>query len=205
MPTDPQSVTPTPVAMHISGIGNVEIPAGTNISDVHAAILAHPSHVEPEPVAPNVQEPESTDALSVGVPPNITAENALENRDDFRKQAQKAWGMVRMNSQPGYEAGFTVDRDGHINPVTAGVEMDPNNRAQQGGMKQVVTPDTAETLHIHNRGMGPKPSQADIDVAKKIGRPVYVASISGLFQVDAQGNVKHVFSNPDWDEVKKKK
>jgi hypothetical protein len=200
MPNDSQPSTPTHVTVPVSGIGNVAVPVGTPAKDLHSAVLAHPDYV-----APDIQEPHSEDALSAGLPSNITADNALENRADFRKQASKAWGMVRMGFNPGQESGFTVDRDGRINPVTTGVEMDANNRSQAGGMKQKITPDTADTLHIHNRGMDPKPSQADIEVAKKIGIPVYVASTAGLFQISADGQVHQVYANPDWASEKQKK
>jgi len=44
----------------------------------------------------------------------------------------------------------------------------------------------------------PRPSELDVTIAKTTDKMVYVGSRDGLYSVDPDGNVRHVFSKINW-------
>jgi proteasome lid subunit RPN8/RPN11 len=81
-------------------------------------------------------------------------------------------------------------------------EADQTVPSHDNRLEQNVPSSAFATFHTHpNESVGgqPDPSDADIQVAKKIGKPVYVNSEKGLFEVrPSDGKVIHVFKSPTW-------
>jgi hypothetical protein len=138
-------------------------------------------------------------------PPSV--EGTLEHDPAFREAARKAWEEVDYGDLP-QEAGFMVSRDGKKTSIQLGKEI---------GSKETVGVTTFKippggvfaTLHTHPRPSLTKnwvqqPSSPDIDVAKNFKLNVYVLAASGLWLVEPDGNLVHVFTNNDWMNKKKK-
>jgi hypothetical protein len=128
---------------------------------------------------------------------NITAENAVENSPAFLNAANDAWADTLMRSTRGNptEAGFTVNRAGQPSKVTSHSGYEGNGNA---GMSQQISDDTIAAIHTHPDEAAPGPSSADIEAAKKTGKPLMVESRGGLYEVDAQGTVRQVEKGTDW-------
>jgi hypothetical protein len=160
-----------------------------------------------KPIPSEIQGPQDTDAFNSALPSNITAQNAMEFSQAFRKAAGEARGRVeaaRMAGQPGTEAGFTVNKNGVPSKVqfgSAGVD----EKDVLGSLHQTIASDDVAALHIHRRGASGLPSGQDIETAKKVRKPIYISGQDGLYQVDAMGKVHQVFDSPDWMNEKSKK
>jgi|SRR5215470_2810514 len=50
----------------------------------------------------------------------------------------------------------------------------------------------------------PRPSELDVTIAKTTDKMVYVGSRDGLYSVDPDGNVRHVFSKINWFDKRSK-
>ena len=136
-----------------------------------------------------------------------TVEGTLEHDPAFKEAARKAWEEVDYGDLP-QEAGFMVSRDGKKTYIQVGKEI---------GSKETVGVTTFKIppggvfaiLHTHPRPSRFKqwvqqPSPPDIDVAKNFKLNVYVLAASGLWLVEPDGNLVHVFTNNDWMSKKKK-
>jgi hypothetical protein len=156
----------------------------------------------PEPVAPVISpaSPPASDLTNYGSMPTLTAEGAIENSPAFRSAVKKAWNISQENAmwKKPTEAGFTVDDQGNVSPVTQ--HTGGINPESAGGLPQDWESNTETALHTHPP-MGiadPKPSQDDINIAKREGKPVMVQSRDGLYEIDGQGNVRLVFHGANW-------
>ena len=166
--------------------------------DVYEARVA--AGAAPPPNVANAPAPN----MNFGSSPAITEEGAVENTPAFinaSREAMKDRGTAS-GLRKGQESGFTVDRSGNTSKVSvsdnigvpAGVE---------GHMKQTVTPDTVLALHTHPDSGSPRPSQDDINAAKKSGHQIYVSSTDGLFGIDSKGNVTQIHKGTGWLSGKK--
>jgi hypothetical protein len=130
-----------------------------------------------------------------------TEEGALERDKDFKAAARKAWSWVS-HGEFQQEAGFMVDRAGKMSGVQLGKEIGQSETV--GSTVFHVSPEGIfANLHTHprpilNKKWVQQPSQADIDVAKDNQQNVYVVTSSGLWQVEPDGTVNHVFATNNW-------
>jgi hypothetical protein len=70
---------------------------------------------------------------------------------------------------------------------------------------QQVTKSAFGAAHAHPNANGGQPSQQDIDIAKKLGKPIWVVSKDGLSMVrPSDGAVIKVFDGTNWMATKKK-
>lgn len=134
-------------------------------------------------------------------------EGTLEHDPAFKEAARKAWEEVDYGDLP-QEAGFMVSRDGKKMPVQLGKEIGSTETVGSTTFK-IPPGGVFATLHTHPRPSMTKkwvqqPSPPDIDVAKNFKLNVYVLTASGLWLVEPDGNLVHVFTNNDWMGKKKK-
>lgn len=146
----------------------------------------------------------STDQSDI---PPITAAGAIENQPQFRRAAKAAWDATQRASliaetdpsraQIGHtEAGFTVDRNGNPSAVATNDEPKPGSG---GSLEQNIDPNTLIAVHSHPLFMGTsQPSKNDVQIAERTGHPIAVISKDGLFEADAQGNVREVEKGTGW-------
>jgi hypothetical protein len=60
--------------------------------------------------------------------------------------------------------------------------------------------------HSHSNASSDKPSANDVEAAKKINKPIYVTSRTGLWMVSpGDGKITQVFKSPTWFTDKKSK
>jgi hypothetical protein len=52
--------------------------------------------------------------------------------------------------------------------------------------------------HTHPNASSDKPSANDVEAAKKIKKPIYVTSRTGLWMASPDGKVTQVFKSPTW-------
>jgi hypothetical protein len=146
---------------------------------------------------PSVPSPNAPNLPSFVTSPNITAEGAIENQPSFLHAARQAMMERGQAGRPNQESGFTVDQRGQVSKVSS---QDNQNRpaGTAGSMKQQVGPDTLLALHTHPDAGDSRPSPQDIQAAKQTGKQIYVESRDGLFGIDAQGNVTHIYNGTQW-------
>lgn len=174
-----------PVKTVDGDVHNVAVPQDTSLQDFHSALSADPNYLHEFPTSAP------------------TAAGALENSDDFRNQSKAAWDAVNQGRNRFAESGFSVYNDGtasslhtEIHPQTSGIAGPPHDTIHYGKSDFAIQ-------HSHPDATLDQPSRADIEAAKKIGKPVFVTSRSGLWEVrPSDGKVFHVFRNPDWASSK---
>jgi hypothetical protein len=136
-----------------------------------------------------------------------TVEGTLEHDPAFKESARKAWEEVGYGDLP-QEAGFMVLRAGKVSPLQLGKEIGSTETVGVTTFK-IPSGGVFATLHTHprpsmNKNWVQQPSPPDIDVAKNFKLNVYVVTASGLWLVEPDGNLVHVFANNDWMSKKKK-
>jgi proteasome lid subunit RPN8/RPN11 len=126
------------------------------------------------------------------------AEGVVENTPAFRDAARRSW----QNAEEGIlrcEAGFSYYKEPLHQPDQDAVSRD--NHLTQHDAKNVVA-----LVHTHPNDRQQDPSPDDIASAKKLGKPVYVISRSGLFVArPSDGQVVKVFDGTDWMSDKSKR
>jgi proteasome lid subunit RPN8/RPN11 len=146
-----------------------------------------------------------TQAESKNTPnPNVRADayanieqkelDELEHSAAFRKAARNAW-RATWNGTARYETGFSIDQNGRPG------ELQSSEFASYDRLSHVAIISKSNalgTFHIHNNYGDPRPSKLDINIAKTTRKIVYVGSRDGLYSVDPNGNVRHLFSSPNW-------
>lgn len=198
---DPQ--VPTHVTINPSGFSQgIKVPVDVlgdpqHLKNLSRAIVSHPQYQVP--TAPDITAPVDYSDLNIPSQPNLSAENAIENHPDFREAVQRAWDRTQRGRLPQAEAGFTVDQKGNISHVDFDQRSSDANAASLGSLHQKITPgETLLALHVHPNDGTARPDAADIAAAKKTKTPIYVQSRDGLFAVDAQGNIRQIFSDSNW-------
>lgn len=169
-----------PVRAANGDVHDVAIPDGTSLESVHAALSSDPKYLPDFSTKP-------------------TAAGALENSDDFRNQSKSAWDAVSKGRNPYAESGFSVYNDGtasslhtEVHPQTSGIAGPPHDTVHYGKSDFAI-------VHSHPDASLDQPSRADIEASKKIAKPVYVTSKSGLWEIEPKtGRVVHVFASPTW-------
>jgi hypothetical protein len=170
-----------PVKTVSGDLHNVAASPDVSLEDFHAALSADPQYLH---------------ELNSAQP---TAAGALENSDDFRSQSKSAWDATSQGNSPNTESGFSVYSDGGASSLHTETHAQGTGLASQWKDKISYGPSDFGIVHTHPRVSSDKPSQNDIEAAKKIGKPIYVTSRSGLFMVrPSDGKVIQVFDNSDW-------
>jgi hypothetical protein len=171
-------------------IHSVAVPESTSLDDLHAALSADPAYLHEFPTPT----------------PQPTAAGALENSDDFRNQSKAAWDAIHQGANANAESGFSVYKDGtgssihtEVHPQTSGMTAVPHDTIH-------YAKDDFAVVHSHPNATSDKPSGNDVEAAKKISKPVYVTSRSGLWEVrPSDGKVLQVFKSPTWFSDKQSK
>ena len=157
------------------------------------------------------QEPGQTRTTSSPVPAESqknlktvqtdATENTTERKTDelvysvaFRKAARSAW-RATWNGTARYETGFSIEENGRPG-VLQSSEFAPKEGLSH--VRLISKSNALGTFHIHNNYGDPRPSELDINIAKTTHKMVYVGSRDGLYSVDPDGNVRHVFSKINW-------
>jgi hypothetical protein len=172
---------------------SVAVPADTNLSDLHSSLAQDYVH------------PELNDKLEAAAK-QPDPEGVLEKDENFKAAARKAYSAVSYGDLQ-QESGFTVNNRGQESPVVMGQEIRPNE--MQGSTKLHFAPDTFASLHVHpkptmNKNWTQQPSEPDRAVARSTRTATYVVSSTGLWSVQPDGSVQHVFDNSNWMKAKKK-
>jgi hypothetical protein len=112
----------------------------------------------------------------------------------FRKAAEVAWRATQNGDAP-FEAGFSINNDGSPGKLQLSLFA-----ASHAATHLSIASDSSAlgTLHVHNRFGEPTPSPGDIESAKLLRKTVFVESRAGLYSIDPDGNVLHVFPEEDW-------
>jgi hypothetical protein len=112
----------------------------------------------------------------------------------FRKAAEEAWRATQNGDAP-FEAGFSINNDGRPGKVQLSLFSTSN-----AATHLVIASNASAlgTLHVHNRFGESTPSTEDIDSAKSLRKTVFVESRTGLYSINPNGQVSHVFPEPDW-------
>ena len=118
----------------------------------------------------------------------------LEHSTAFRKAAEEAWRATHNGAAP-YEAGFSIDKGGRPGKIQFSIFATVNAKTH---LSIHSSPTALGTLHVHTKYGEPAPSPGDIQSARTLHQVVYVESRSGLYRIDADGNVCHVFDDQDW-------
>jgi hypothetical protein len=118
----------------------------------------------------------------------------FEHSASFRKAAEQAWRSTRNGDAP-YEAGFSIDKDGRPGKIQMSMFATVHAKTH---LSIASTPTALGTLHVHTKYGEPTPSDDDIKSAKTLHKMIYVESRNGLYAIDPDGNVRHVFADVEW-------
>jgi len=168
-------------------------------SGTDAATMSANSELRPlrDPPAATGERVEAQNGLEFASNPGATngvQRAALEHSGAFKKAAKDAWNATR-NGTKAIEAGFSIDQYGRPGKIQTSM----GDRGDAAHNLKIISSSTAMgTLHVHNKFGVPTPSENDIKAAKTLRKMVYVASREGLYSVDPDGNVLHVFDGEDW-------
>jgi hypothetical protein len=166
---------------HPSGsVDQIAVPTGTSMEDFYGA-LSDAGYLHDFPTA------------------QPSADDVLEKSPKFKEAALSA--MLKTNAQSaqnsgvGLEAGFTVGNNGQPSAITTQRDVSDESR---GHMRQYVGPKDFGALHTHDVRHSDTPSTDDQKAARETKKRVFVSSKSGLYEIDAQGGVTHVYKSPSW-------
>jgi hypothetical protein len=155
------------------------------------------------PDAPEVATPpaafDAATILGTDNAPKISEAGALENSPEFIQAAKEAWGAIQ-NGNTAEETGFAVGPDGKPGKMMRASDQANGN----GHISASIPSNSVAMLHSHNNRLEAKPSQDDIDTAKKWKRPMYVMHRNGLDHIDATGQVTRVKNGTSWLYAKPK-
>lgn len=157
---------------------------------------APPASAEAQLEARNSLKPALNPVNSTKLANGSTAE--LEHSAAFRKAAEEAWRATRNGAAP-YEAGFSIEMDGRPGKIQLSIFATVNAKTH---LSIHSTPAALGSLHVHTKYGEAAPSPGDIQSAKTLHKVVYVESRSGLYRIDADGNVCHVFDDQNWFDNK---
>jgi hypothetical protein len=161
-------------------VDQIAVPTDTSLEDLQGA-LADAGYLHPFPTA------------------QPTAAGALENSEDFRNQSKAAWDAVNQGRNPYAESGFSVYSDGGASSLHT--EVHPQSAGMAGPQLDKISfgKDDFAIQHTHPNASSDKPSANDVEAAKKIKKPIYVTSRTGLWMVSpGDGKITRVFKSPTW-------
>jgi hypothetical protein len=117
--------------------------------------------------------------------------------DDSRVFAilqQMARSGAERSNQTEIAAFLVRDAGGAISSVP----WPQSGRFRSESYRGVIPAGTVALAHTHPWQADQRPSQGDVEQAKKIGLPIYVVTRWNLYVVDAAGNVIELFARTDW-------
>jgi hypothetical protein len=160
-------------------VDQIAVPTDTSLEDLHGA-LSDAGYLHEFPTA------------------QPTAAGALENTEDFRAQSKAAWDAVNKGGNPYAESGFSVYNDGGASSLHT--ETHPQSAGMAGPQRDKIAygPSDFAIQHTHPNASSDKPSANDVEAAKKIKKPIYVTSRTGLWMASPDGKVTQVFKSPTW-------
>jgi hypothetical protein len=112
----------------------------------------------------------------------------------LRRAAEEVWRATQNGDAP-FEAGFSIDKNGHPGKVQLS-QFATTNPATH--LKIASNTAALGTLHVHDKGGEPTPSAGDSKAARMLRETIFVESRTGLYSVDPDGNVFHLFSEAHW-------
>jgi hypothetical protein len=163
-------------------------PTTTTDQEITAAVLLPEVQLE----AKNNLEPVPIPVLPTKTANSKTAD--LEHSASFRKAAEQAWRATRNGDAP-YEAGFSIYKDGRPGKIQMSMFATVHAKTH---LSIASTPTALGTLHVHTKYGEPTPSDGDIKSTKTLHKMMYVESRNGLYAIDPDGNVRHVFDDLEW-------
>ena len=124
----------------------------------------------------------------------LNAKRFAKRSAPFRKAAEEAWRATRNGDAP-FEAGFSIDQDGHPGKV----QLSLFATASAATHLSIASNQSAlGTLHVHDKFGESTPSAGDIKSAQMLRKTIFVESRTGLYSIDPDGNVRHLFNEVDW-------
>jgi hypothetical protein len=124
----------------------------------------------------------------------LNAKAFAKHSASFRQAAEKAWRATQNGDAP-FEAGFWIDAEGRSGKVQLSIFQTVNAATH---LSLIASQSALGTLHVHNKFGKSTPSPDDIESAKKWGKPIYVESRTGLYVVNPDGRICHLYTEPDW-------
>jgi hypothetical protein len=125
---------------------------------------------------------------------SVECKEVCSHSAPFRKAAEQAWRATHNGDAP-FEAGFSIENDGHPGKVQLSIFTTVEAATR---LTIVSGPSAMGTLHVHNKFGESTPSQEDIKSAKLRGKMVYGESRMGLYSINPDGTVHHLFNRMDW-------
>ena len=110
---------------------------------------------------------------------------------------------MNKGGNPFAESGFSVYSDGGASSLHT--EVHPQSAGMVGPQHDKISfgKDDFAIQHTHPNASSDKPSANDVEAAKKIKKPIYVTSRTGLWVATPDGKVAQVFKSPTWFQDKK--
>ena len=124
----------------------------------------------------------------------FNAKRFARHSASFRKAAEEAWHAARNGDAP-FETGFSIDKDGQPGKVQLSILATADAATH---LRIASSSSALGTLHVHNKFGEPTPSPGDIQSARMLGKLLYVESRTGLYSVNPDGTVRHLFNDLDW-------
>jgi hypothetical protein len=124
----------------------------------------------------------------------LNARAFAKHSTSFREVAEKAWRATH-NGDADFEAVFSIDEQGHADKVQLSI-FETVGRATH--LNITANPASLGTLHVHNRYGNSIQSPEDVESAKKWRKIVFVESRTGLYAVNPDGRICHLYTEPDW-------
>jgi proteasome lid subunit RPN8/RPN11 len=164
----------------------IAVPSDTSLNDLRSA-LSDAGYLHPFPTA------------------QPAAAGALVNSGDFRNQSKAAWNAVNKGGNPWAESGFSVYGDGGASSLHTETHPAGAGMASACAWHDNISygKDDFGIVHTHPNASSDKPSAGDVEAAKKIKKPIYVTSRTGLWMASPDGKVTQVFKSPTWLSDKK--
>jgi hypothetical protein len=158
------------------GVHHIEVPAGTDLADLHSA-LGDAGYFHP--------------ALETAQP---TEQGTLEESPDFQAANRRIFDSMNHGKTKGENAAYMY---ANKPPTVAGEQF--NETAGGGRSMHINIPGDAVALsHVHPDLGQAILSPADIKVMHDNKIPVYAVSSKGLFTVDGEGKPFQVFKGTEW-------
>jgi len=160
---------------------NIAVPEDTSLSDLHDALV-------------------DSDYAHTGLAPQQqpTAEGAIENSLEFKKNATELWNAAKNGQLRGEAGDFLTRRGSYTKPVVTQDTSDGTGRITFD-----KPADTMAVVHTHPRTGGLSPR--DIQTAKDHKMVVYAIDTDGLHPVGPDGKVTEVYRSAGDLMDKKKK
>ena len=103
----------------------------------------------------------------------FNAKKFAKHSAPFRRAAEEAWRATRNGDAP-FEAGFSIDKDGHPGKVQLSLFATANAATP---LNIASNKSALGTLHVHDKFGEPTPSAGDIKSAQMLRKTVFVECV----------------------------